>query len=431
MKTTLTLAALLVVAFAANTATAAAPNASSASSAHSWKKIQISTEFWSEGAHVADFNKDGKMDVASGPYWYAGPDFKAKHEIYPATQRSKSTKNGQPVEFAGFKGSLGSENEYSNNFISYTHDFNGDGWADYLVIGFPGKETFWYENPQGKPGHWKRHVAVDSTDNESPMFTDITGDGKPELIFHTGGFLGYATPDAKDATAKWAFHKISAKGGWQRFTHGIGIGDVNGDGKADFLMKEGWWQQPASLAGDPEWAFHPAPFGAGGAQMYAYDVNADGRPDVITSLVAHGFGLAWFEQLAEKDDKGNPKFKQHTLTGSKPEESKYGVKFSQIHAIDLVDVDGDGVKDIVTGKRFWAHGPGGDAEPNAAAVLYWFKLVRSANNGVDFVPQQIDDDSGVGTQVLAADVNGDTLPDIIVGNKKGTFVHIHSVGKTK
>lgn len=263
------------------------------------------------------------------------------------------------------------------------------------------------------------------------MFADITGDGKAELIFHTGGHLGYATPDPKDSAAKWAFHKISAKGGWQRFTHGIGIGDVNGDGRADFLMKEGWWEQPASLAGDPEWAFHPAPFGGGGAQMYVYDVNADGRPDVVTSLAAHGYGLAWFEQLADKDAKGNPTFKQHTITGSKPEESKHGVKFSQIHAIDLVDMDGDGLKDIITGKRFWAHGPTGDAEPNAAAVVYWFRLVRNADKSTDFVPQLVDNDSGVGTQVMAADVNGDKLPDIIVGNKKGTFVHLHSATRAK
>ena len=395
---------------------------------HTFKKIQLSTEFWSEGAHIGDFNKDGKMDVASGPYWYAGPDFKAKHEIYPATRRSKSTKDGKPVEFGGYKGTLGSENEYSDNFTAYTQDFNGDGWTDYLVVGFPGAQTAWFENPKNEKGHWKRHVAAESTDNESPMFADLTGDGKAELIFHTGGHLGYATPDPKAPTAKWAFHKISAKGGWQRFTHGIGIGDVNGDGKIDFLMKEGWWQQPASLESDPEWAFHPASFGAGGAQMYTYDVNADGRLDVITSLAAHGYGLAWFEQLAGKDDKGHPQFKQHTLMGSKPEENKYGVKFSQLHAIDLVDMDGDGLKDIVTGKRIWAHGPGGDAEPNAPAVLYWFQLTRDLDKNVHYIPHLIDDNSGIGTQVLAADINGDKLPDVIVGNKNGTFVHLHALG---
>ena len=84
-----------------------------------------------------------------------------------------------------------------------------------------------------------------------------------------------------------------------------------------------------------------------------------------------------------------------------------GVQFSQLHAIDLVDMDGDGLKDIVTGKRYWAHGPNGDAEPNAPAVLYWFQLKRERAARSTYVPHQIDDDSGVGTQVIAADVNDD------------------------
>jgi hypothetical protein len=115
--------------------------------------------------------------------------------------------------------------------------------------------------------------------------------------------------------------------------------------------------------------------------------------------------------------------------GSEPKDNRYGLKISQLHAVDLVDMDGDGLKDIVTGKRFWAHGPGGDAEPAAPAVVYWFKLVRNADKTIDWIPQFVDDDSGVGTQVLASDVNGDALPDIVVGNKKGTFVHFHEIRK--
>ena len=108
-----------------------------------------------------------------------------------------------------------------------------------------------------------------------------------------------------------------------------------------------------------------------------------------------------------------------------PRENRYGIKFSELHAIDLVDMDGDGILDIVTGKRFWSHGRTGDPDRNTAAVLYWFKVTRNADKTVDFVPHLIDDNSGVGTQVVAADINGDGLPDIVVGNKKGTFVHLH------
>jgi hypothetical protein len=114
--------------------------------------------------------------------------------------------------------------------------------------------------------------------------------------------------------------------------------------------------------------------------------------------------------------------------GREPGDNKYGVKFTQLHAVDLIDMDGDGLKDIITGKRWWAHGPKGDAEPNATPVSYWFKLTR-AGGSADFVPYQIDDDSGIGTQVVAGNVNKDKYPDLVVGNKKGTFVLLHKVEK--
>jgi putative membrane-bound dehydrogenase-like protein len=159
--------------------------------------------------------------------------------------------------------------------------------------------------------------------------------------------------------------------------------------------------------------------------MYAYDVDGDGLNDVITSLAAHGFGLAWYQQ--QKGDDGEPKFEQHIITGSKPEENPYGVKFAELHAIDLIDMNGDGLKDIVTGKRWWSHGREGDPERDAPAVIYWFELKRDKDGDVDWVPHLIDDDSGIGVQVVAGDFSGDGQPDVIVSNKKGTHYHIQQV----
>ena len=199
---------------------------------------------------------------------------------------------------------------------------------------------------------------------------------------------------------------------------GVTVGDVNGDKRLDILEANGWWEQPASMEGDPEWTKHEALFGKGGAQMYAYDVNGDGRNDVITSLEAHGYGVAWFEQT---NDGGAVGWRKHVIVGSKPEENPQGVKFSQPHAIALADMNGDGLQDLVTGKRFWAHGPGGDAEPNATPVLYWFELKREGGKA-GYTAHLIDDASGIGTQVVAGDVNGDSRPDVVVGNKRGSFV---------
>lgn len=377
-----------------------------------FKKIKLSDKFFSEGCTYGDFNKDGTLDFAAGPFWCEGPDFQKQHQIY----------EGSPVDPRG----------YSANFLAFAHDFNGDGWTDIFVVGFPGAESPWYENPQGKDQAWKRHVAFSVTDNESPTFGDLTGDGKPELVFHAHGLLGWAAPDPANPTAEWTFHKIShtRDDRFHKFTHGFGFGDVDGDGKHDILEARGWWQQPPSLAGDPEWKYHAADFGTGGAQMYAYDVDGDNDNDVISAIAGHGYGLSWFEH---KRDGDNITFARHDILSDKPDQQVNGVQFSQLHGIDLYDMDGDGLKDIVTGKRWWAHAPapdgtGGDPGVNDPAVLYWFGLKREGGT-VTYAPHKIDDDSGVGTQVVAADINGDKLGDVLVGSKKGQFVFIQEPKK--
>jgi len=391
---------------------------------HKFEKKQLSNEFWSEGAHFGDFNKDGNNDIVSGPYWWEGPDFAKKHQYYQLDQTFKKKNDDGTEETCKGYDPLG----YSKNFFAFTGDLNKDGWTDIVILGFPGEESWWFENPKSKngEGEWKRHVALDVTDNESPTFADLTGDGKPEIVCSSKGAYGYSSPDSNDPTKPWKWHNISPNNNYHKFTHGMGIGDVNGDGRMDLLEKDGWWEQPASLDGDPTWKQHKFQFSkAGGSQMYAYDVDGDGDNDVITSLEAHGYGLAWYEQVKEGSEIG---FTQHVIMGREPGDNKYGVKFSQLHAVDLIDMDNDGLKDIVTGKRWWAHGPKGDAEPNAAAVSYWFKLTRQGKD-VEFVPHQIDDDSGIGTQVVAGNVNKDKYPDLVVGNKKGTFVLLHKAEK--
>jgi hypothetical protein len=382
---------------------------------HSFKKITVTKDFWSEGAHYGDFNHDGKMDIVAGPFWYEGPNFMKRHEFNAPAEKM----------YDGEKG-------YSDYFLTFVYDFNNDGWADILVYSWPGKETAWYENPKNRAGHWLRHIIFDVTDNESPQLVDMNGDGKPELLCHSGGQLGFAEMDWSDPGKPAKYRAISPADAkkYFRYTHGYGAGDLNGDGKPDILERDGWWEQPKDYRTGEQWKFHKyafAPAGMrGGSQMWVYDVNGDGLNDVITAWDAHGYGLAWYEQARKG---GEVDFTEHMLMNAKPEDNKYGVKFSQLHSIDMVDMDGDGIKDIVTGKRFWAHGPKADAEPGAPAVLYWFKIARKADKSVDFIPYQIDNDSGVGTQITAADVNGDKLPDVVVSNKKGVYVFLHEAKK--
>ncbi|MEM9282385.1 MAG: VCBS repeat-containing protein [Verrucomicrobiota bacterium] len=331
----------------------------------SWDTKQLSAEFYGEGAYFGDFNRDGAIDVVSGPYWYAGPEFSDAHEYRPA-------KEYDPLR-------------YSDNFLTFVHDFNKDGWDDILIIGWPGykedHEHLWYENPKGKDGAWPRREVFKEVDNESPNFGNLVGDEEPELIFHVGGRLGWAAPDPDDPTQPWTFHPISEDLGLTRYAHGLGFGDVNGDGRADFIQSLGWWEQPESIEGDPLWKHHTWDFEIegtqielDGAQMLVYDVDGDGDNDIITSIDSHGWGIAWLEHT--QGDDGEIHFEMHRFINEKPEENRYGVKFSQPHAFDVGDFNGDGLTDFVVGKRFWAHGPEKDPEPNAAAVTYWFELKR-------------------------------------------------------
>ena len=198
--------------------------------------------------------------------------------------------------------------------------------------------------------------------------------------------------------------------GTQKFSHGLGVGDLNGDGRKDVICTGGWWEQPEKPDGKTPWKFHPANLGPACADMFAYDMDGDGKADVI-STSAHQFGIWWHKQRTGNAD-ANPTFQKMDL---------FPKMISETHAAHFVDIDGDGRPDLVTGKRWWSHGmaePGSDGP----AAIYWFKNTKGPDGLTQFTPMLIDDDSGIGTQFAVGDINGDGLLDIIVSNKKGVRV---------
>jgi len=100
--------------------------------------------------------------------------------------------------------------------------------------------------------------------------------------------------------------------------------------------------------------------------------------------------------------------------------------FSELHGTGSADVDGDGIPDFIAGKRYLSHlDTNIDPDPRGAPVLYWYRTVRNpkAPGGAELIPELIDTHSGVGSDLVAQDLNQDGHVDIIVSTRFGTYIY--------
>ena len=374
-----------------------------------FKMLRLSNFAMGWSTAVADINRDGILDVVAGPIYYLGPDFTVWREFALAQTWNPS-------------------NQYPNNLLCQAaFDWTGDGWPDILMGG-----TL-YVNPGKENRRWDRIVTGMLGGGEITAYRDVDGDGKLDVINSSGGGVSWSHPDPATPLGQWISVNVSGPGPWP--AHGVGAGDINGDGKVDIVNPYGWWEQPVGGASVTPWKYHDVKLsgwgraggGPGGAEMMIYDVNGDGKNDVVTSLQAHGWGLGWFEQ--KRDAAGEITFEPHTIMGDFGTKNPGNVTFSELHGLTAADMDGDGIPDIVTGKRYWAHEESYvDPDPMTSPVLYIFKTARNpkAPGGAEFVPEMVHNRSGVGSTVLAADVNKDGAMDIITATKLGTFAFLNT-----
>lgn len=366
---------------------------------------RISDYYYSWGSNTGDFNKDGHPDIVAGPYIYFGPDFTTFKEIYPAI-------------------AVGPSKEFTAINHQFAYDVNMDGWPD-VITGWTAPTV--YLNPKQESRRWENYKPIPGTQSETTLFLDIDRDGKPELIYASGGQFRFAKPDPVEK--EWTAFNISEKG--YALAHGIGSGDINGDGRIDVLGATGWWEQPAILNKDISWKYHPVGFGryknratnVGGSVMAVYDANGDNLNDVVCNLNVHGFGLAWYEQ--KRDANGQISFIRHMINDDYSQKSVGDVTFSQAHAATFADMDKDGVMDYIVGKRAFTHLDNlFDPDSYGPPVLYWYRTVRNPNapGGAEFVPELIHNRSGTGSQITAVDLDQDGHVDLITSNNRGTFI---------
>lgn len=324
----------------------------------------IDARFVSEGVAVGDVDRDGRLDVMAGSFWYKSPSWEAR-EIVPY----------KPVD---------PKTAWSDSFHNWAVDLNGDGWVDQIVIGMPGEKAVWRQNPGRGGGSWKEHLIWRSAGNESPLYVELFK-AKRVLVMAYDEKLAWFSPSS-DPYAPWEPHDISSpKGaGSQRYSHGLGVGDIDGDGFNEVIVKEGYY----ALADNNAWNFVKADFGADCAHMHVFQGG-------VLSTSSHNRGVWWHRRDGEK--------------------STIDDTISVTHSAVLATFNGR--PNLVTGKRKWGHPPGvdpGSEEP------HW--LVRYEYAEGKWTRYVIDEDSGVGTQFEVADIDGDGDLDIVTANKNGVFL---------
>jgi len=375
---------------------------------------------YNETAAVADLNHDGRLDIVSGESWYEAPNW-TKHPL-------------RQIDFL---------NSYIDNFSDLPIDVDGDGWIDIVQVSYFADNIVWLRNPGKAGGAWKVTQIDNSGPSEFAFLVDLNDDGKAQEILPEFDRPNVPAAWFELVNGRYVKHVVSDRS----YGHGIGVGDMNGDGRNDLLTPQGWLEAPTDIHAPGNWRFHPLdwnthpippagtrilgaiglgnpapgepPGNARGEQfgfMYLLDINGDGRKDMLTGM-AHDYGLAWYEQTADG------KWVQHVIDNT----------WSQAHALQLVDMNGDGQPDLVTGKRYFAHN-GSDPGEREPVGLYWYEWRRvpatpnterrPGNGGVEWIRHIVDYGGrmGGGMQTVAVDIDGDGDIDIVSGGKAGLLL---------
>lgn len=347
-------------------------------------KQRIGTGTYEAGA-LFDVNNDGVVDVVSGEYWHPGPDFGTAHKI----------------------GTILEQSTYYDDFANYPMDVNGDGYLDIVTGGWFGKMLQWRENPKGEPVEWPVHLIETVGNVERGCFWDVDGDGHVEAVpnLPNDGLVIFVLQ--RDAAGKGTgtFKRVDVY--QEKQGHGLGFGDINGDGRGDFVLKNGWLEAPEKPF-EQTWTFHGGmELGESSVPILVYDINGDGRNDLIVGQ-GHDYGLAWYEQ---GETNGERTWLKHEIETDR----------SQFHDMALADLDNDGSPELITGKRYRAHN-GADPGADEPVGVYYYPLAggKLERHEIDYGPAETA--SGTGIYMWVADVDGNGWNDVLAPGKEGIYL---------
>ncbi|HAV32618.1 MAG TPA: hypothetical protein DC058_19935 [Planctomycetaceae bacterium] len=328
---------------------------------------------------VLDVDGDGKMDIVCGNHWYQAPSWQ-RHRV-----RSVEVIRGR-------------QDDYANLPL----DVNGDGRTDLVSANYRSQSLYWIRHPDPSAGldaEWDRTVVETPGAMETGRLVDIDGDGRLDVL-----------PNGVEFAAWWTLQP-GPQQQWQRHAlpdelagHGIGAGDINGDGRTDVVGPHGWAEAPVNPRTD-RWVFH-AEFTLwrdASIPILVQDVDTDGDADLIWGR-GHQSGLYWLEQTGSGEQRT---WQRHVIDSS----------LSQQHTLLWADLDGDGRGELISGSRYYGHdgrdvGESGPLQVSAwryaADRRVWQRQLLSSNFGV-----------ALGVDPKVADVDSDGDLDLVCADRSG------------
>jgi hypothetical protein len=330
-------------------------------------------------------NRDGKLDIVTGAAWYEAPNWK-KHVV-------------REVEFI-----RGRYDDYS----CLPLDVNGDGWTDFVTANYRSEKLAWIEHPGEKLGPWTEHVIARPGPMETGRSYDIDGDGRLDILPNGRDFAAWWEffPGPTTSSRKWLRHELPP----QVVGHGVGFGDINGDGRGDVIGPRGWLEAPEDRR-TGTWSWH-AEFDLGrdaSIPILIFDVDGDGDNDIVWGR-GHSCGVCWLEQapLLAGARSGPRRWMPHVIDTS----------WTQPHTIEAADLDNDGRAELVAGKRHLGH-DGKDLGDWDPLVIAWYQFdpaTRAWRRGTISA-----EGAGFDLDNKLVDLDGDGDLDLVAASRGGLY----------